>query len=103
MNQNSALDVYTKRSELFTLVTPAEVKTETGLQANINSDTLYVPIKTATQLYIKPLLGETLFNSLKTHFIAANYDANRLPDGSTLPDNVNYKELYYKLYNALCS
>jgi len=98
MNQNSALDVYTKRSQLFTFITPEEVKINTGLAANVNDDNLYVPIITATNIYIKPILGDTLFNNLKNHFIAVNRDPNQLPDGSTLPDNINYKELYEKMY-----
>jgi len=101
MNQNSALDVYTKRSQLFTFVTPEEVKINTGLAANVNDDNIYIPIVTATNIYIKPILGDTLFNNLKTHFIAVNRDPNMLPDGSTLPDNINYKELYEKMYLPL--
>ena len=102
MNQNSALDVVTFRSELFTFVTPEEVKVNTGLAANINDDNLVIPIVTATNIRIKPILGDSLFNSLKSHYIAVNYDYNLLPDGSTLPDNINYKQLYIEMFQALC-
>lgn len=101
MQQNSALDVYTQRSQLFTFVTPEQVKINTGLAANVNDDNLYIPIITATDLYIKPILGETLFNNLKNHFIAVNRDPSLLPDGTTLPDNINYKELYDKMFLPL--
>ncbi len=102
MNQNSALDVYTKRSQLFTFITPEEVKINTGLAANLNDDNLYIPIITATDIYIKPILGDTLFTNLKNHFIAVNRDPSQLPDGTTLPDNINYKELYEKMFLPLC-
>lgn len=102
MNQNSALDVVTNRSQLFSFITPSELKVTTGLAANINDDSLKIPIITATNLRIKPILGVTLFNSLKAHYIAANYNPNLLPDGSTLPDNINYKELYFEMFHALC-
>ena len=102
MNQNSALDVVTKRREQFLFVTPDQVKISTGLAANITNDVLIVPIITATNLRIKPILGITLFNNLKAHYIAANYNPNFLPDGSTLPDNINYKELYFEMFDALC-
>ena len=101
MNQNSALDVITKRSELFTFITPDTVKINTGIAANVNNDSLYIPIITATDLRIKPLLGDTLFNNLKQHFIAVNKDPEQLPDGTTLPDNINYKELYYQMVMPL--
>jgi hypothetical protein len=101
-NQNQALDTVILRSEQFTFVTPQQVKIATGLAANINDDNLIVPIITASNLRMKPILGVTLFNSLKAHYIAANYDPNQLPDGSTLPDNINYKELYFEMYDALC-
>ena len=65
MNQNSALDVITKRREQFTFITPDDVKISTGLAANITNDVLIVPIITATNLRIKPILGVTLFNNLK--------------------------------------
>ena len=96
MNQNSALDVVNKRREQFIFVTPEQVKVATGLAANINDDNLIVPIITASNLRIKPILGTTLFNNLKAHYIASNYNPNALPDGSTLPDNINYKELYFR-------
>lgn len=102
MNQNSALDVVIKRREQFIFVTPEQVKVATGLAANINDDNLIVPIITATNLRIKPILGTTLFNNLKAHYIASNYNPSALPDGSTLPDNINYKELYFEMYDALC-
>jgi len=102
MNQNSALDVVNKRREQFIFVTPEQVKVATGLAANINDDNLIVPIITASNLRIKPILGTTLFNNLKAHYIASNYNPNALPDGSTLPDNINYKELYFEMYDALC-
>jgi hypothetical protein len=102
MNQNRALDVVTNRRELFTFITPSELKVTTGLAANINDDSLIIPIITATNLRIKPILGVTLFNSLKAHYIASNYNPNLLPDGSTLPDNINYKELYFEMFHALC-
>ena len=101
-NQNQALDTVTLRSEQFTFVTPQQVKIATGLAPNINDDNLVVPIITAMNLRLKPILGTTLYNSLKQHYIDANYNANALPDGSTLPDNINYKELYSELYNMLC-
>lgn len=101
-NQNQALDTVILRSEQFTFVTPQQVKIVTGLAPNINDDNLVVPIVTAMNLRLKPILGVTLYNSLKQHYIDANYDANLLPDGSTLPDNINYKELYSELYYMLC-
>lgn len=102
MQQNSALDVTVKRSQLFTLITPEEVKINTGLQANVNNDSIVIPIVTAMNLYIKPILGDTLFNNLKEHFIIVNRNPNNLPDGTTLPDNINYKELYEKVFLPLC-
>lgn len=102
MDQNSALDVVTKRRELFTFITPEDVKVNTGIAPNINDDNFYVPIITATNIYIKPILGTTLYNSLVAHYNAVNRDANNLPDGSTLPDNINYKELYNQMYLPLC-
>lgn len=102
MNQNSSLNVFTQRSQLFTFVTPEQVKVQTGLQPNINNDSIIIPIITATDMYIKPLLGDTLFNNLKGHFITANREPANLPDGSTLPDNVNYKALYEAIYMSLC-
>ena len=101
-NQNQALDTVILRSEQFTFVTPQQVKIVTGLAPNINDDNLVVPIVTAMNLRLKPILGTTLYNSLKQHYIDVNYDANNLPDGSTLPDNINYKELYSELYHMLC-
>lgn len=102
MNQNSALDVTILRSELFTFITPQEVKIYTGLAANVNDDNLFVPITTATNIRIKPLLGDTLFNNLKQHFIDVNKNPDLLPDGTTLPDNINYKELYQQMFLPLC-
>ena len=52
MLQNSGLDVTTKRSQLFTLITPEEVKINTGLQANVNNDSIIIPIVTAMNLYL---------------------------------------------------
>ena len=80
-NQNQALDTVILRSEQFTFVTPQQVKIITGLAPNINDDNLVVPIVTAMNLRLKPILGVTLYNSLKQHYIDANYDANLLPDG----------------------
>ena len=53
--QNSGLDVIIERSQLFTLITPEEVKINTGMQGNVNNDSIIIPIITATNLYIKPL------------------------------------------------
>jgi len=91
-----------KRAGLFKLVEPSDVKLYTGLSNSITEDSLISPIITAQELNIQEVLGDTLYNSLKTHYIAANYNPNNLPDGSTLPDNINYKELYAKLFPALC-
>jgi hypothetical protein len=101
-NQNQALDTVILRSEQFTFITPQQVKIVTGLAPNINDDNLVVPIVTAMNLRLKPILGVTLYNNLKQHYIDVNYNADALPDGSTLPDNINYKELYGELYNMLC-
>ena len=91
-----------KRSQLFKFTSPEDVKLNTGLVNSISNDALITPIITSQDLNILPVLGSTLYNNLKTHFIAGNYDPENLPDGSTLPDNINYKELYYKMFPALC-
>ena len=91
-----------KRSELFKFVTPETVKLTTGLVNSISEDILIIPIINSQNLNILPVLGATLYNSLKTHFIAANYDPDNLPDGSTLPDNIDYRGLYNQLVPVLC-
>lgn len=96
------LDIVNNRINLFKLVTPQQVIVNTGLQANITGDSINIPIVTAMNLKIKPILGNTLFGKLKQEYIAANYDANLLPDSNTSVDGIDYKELYEKVFLPLC-
>ena len=102
MNPDDALDIVLERSEQFMLITPNNVKVVAGLAANINNDNLITGIIRATDLRIQPILGDTLYENLKAHYIAVNYVWTNLPDGSTFPDNIDYKTLYSKIYKALC-
>jgi len=96
------LDIINKRRQLFKFVTPEEVKISTGLSANITDDGLNIPIITATDMKIKPIIGDYLYNNLKTLYIAANYDDSLLPDSLTSTDGIDYRELYNQIYQPLC-
>lgn len=95
-------NLITDRRSMFKFITPYDVKLVTGLPSSIEDDKLITPIINASLLRLEPILGKTLYAQFKEQFIIANYDPTMLPDGSTLPDNINYKELYQEMYHMLC-
>jgi hypothetical protein len=94
-------NIMNDRSEILTLITPNDVKTLTPIYANVEESQLKPAIYSAEQLYIKGALGETLYKELLEQFTLTQGNPNLLPDGSTLPNNTNYKQLYQELKLAL--
>lgn len=90
-----------KRNDIFTLITVEDVKTYTPLRANVEPSQLKSSIFNAELLYIKNALGKTLYDELVNEFVAVQGNPNLLPDGSTLPNATNYKELYQQMKLAL--
>ena len=96
----NATNVVQQRQGLFKLVTPQTVKVLTGLNANIQEDTLEIPIQTAQAFRIGGTLGKTLYDKLCAQWVTAAYDRNNLPTAA--PDGVNYQELYDQVVLPLC-
>lgn len=97
-----SLEIINTRKGLFKFIQPEDVIVNCGVAANINTDNFQIPIQTATNLKIKPTLGDTLFEKLKTAYISANYSKDNLPDSTTSVDGIDYKELYNQIYLPLC-
>ena len=75
------------------LINTQDILTLCGISANVQETNLIPSILIATDTYIKPTLGKTLYDSLMVEWIAALKNPNNLPDG-TLAPFIDYKTLY---------
>jgi len=88
------------RQNIDVLIPTQDILTYCGISANIQETNLIPSILIATDTYIKPTLGETLYDNLMAEYILALKNPNNLPDG-TLAPFIDYKTLYKKVRPAL--
>lgn len=98
---NNPTATINSRYTFDTLITTKDVKQYCNLNANVQ-DALIIPsIITATDTKIIPVISKQLYQELINELILVNMNPNNLPDGTTLPNNFNYKELYQEILKPL--
>jgi hypothetical protein len=100
MNFNP-LETIQDRQDLFRFIQPQDIKTLCNMGSNVVDEELIPNIVLSQDTKIQTVLGKTLYNELVAEFIAANYNPALLPDGTTLPNQINYQELYQEIYKPL--
>jgi hypothetical protein len=82
-------------------VTPEDVKTYCNVGANVNSVNMLPIIKLAQDLYIKKVMGKTLYDKFLVEWDLANRVADNLRDATQTSDIIDYKELYKQFFLPL--
>lgn len=95
------MNILVQQTDLFRFISPDELSVYCGVSANVREEHIIPNIILAQDLFLKKLLGNTLYNDLKDEFINANYIPNNLPDGTTTTNAINYKQLYAECFPAL--
>jgi hypothetical protein len=100
-NNQHSTNILNRRNSINTLITVEDLITYTQIHANTEQSQFKPYILLAQERYIKPLLGNTLYEELVNEFVAVQGNPNNLPDGSTLPNATNYKQLYKEMFQCL--
>lgn len=100
-NTQPSTVISNRRNDILTLITVEDLITYTQIHANTEQSQFKPFILLAQERYVKPLLGDILYNELLVEFIAVQGNPNLLPDGSTLPNATNYRQLYKECFNVL--
>lgn len=89
------------RNDILTFIEASDIKKYCNVYNNIEDSQFKPIIETVQELYFMPMLGKTLYSEMMTEWVAAGKNPNNLPDGTTLPNSTNYKELYEEIYKPL--
>ena len=95
------MNILVEQTDLFRFISPDELSVYCGVSPNVREEHIIPNIILAQDLFLKKLLGNTLYDNLKNEFINANYKPNDLPDGTTTTNGINYKQLYNECFSPL--